>query len=893
MKSKPNALSFIRKSLSPRKTWTACISMLTVALLMGTGRFLSLPSPAPTPQLAAESVTKPLAAIQEAYGKLPLSFEAPPRSVTNAQFVARGAGYRLGINPHQVQIQLYPTHRVSRPQRQNTAPLPKPTQFKMEVVGANAAAQARTSEPLNAKANYLVGKNPAQWQQNLPTFGRIEYAEVYPDINLVYYGNQRQLEYDFVVKPGADPQQIKLKFDGAEQVNINSAGELVLRAENREIKHHKPFVYQEVNGQKQQIEAEYAMLANNEVGFRLGRYNPMLTLVIDPVLAYSTYFGGGAGEIIFDIAIDRQGASYITGVTASADFPVKHALQSELKVGEEDYDVFVAKLRADGSALVYSTYLGGTDYDLGVSLTTDARGNVYVSGYTESSYFPTAHPLQAKYRGEGDTFVAKLSAAGDQLLYATYLGGTGADSGGSIKLDGRQNPYLIGYTKSADFPTQNALQDTLKGDIDLFVAKLAADGSALRYATYFGGSGNESLVSSALIVDNDGYAYVMTDTDSKDFPTEKPLQAKFAGGESDLVLAKFKPDGSGLVYSTYLGGSEKDASGNQLAVDQRGNLYLAASTSSTDFPTHNAYQSQYGGGEMDGIIAKLNPAGSALLYATYYGGSARDEIFGMDVDTTGHIYVGGNTTSPNLPLANALQWQFAGAGAELQTGDAFVAKFSANGKVLQFGTYFGGSDDEDVFALMLDTRDNVYLAGSTRSTNFPTQNALQMVFGGTEDGFVTKIAMKTDCHSVCLYAPDYWLLFPQRRPAGVIYLDQFFAYPTNSPVVLVALQGGNSPIQRLRAEFAAYQLSLLATPWPQLLTAQPIGCLGNAFLPVTLSNQDVVDVDMKGNEFFLQIQEAFRRHNQEDIKNLATLLDHLHGKGLGGCSRNAATSRGE
>jgi hypothetical protein len=592
----------------------------------------------------------------------------------------------------------------------------------------------------------------------VPSYAQVKYEGVYPGVDLVYYGNQRQIEYDFVVAPGADPNQIKLSFAGADGMRLDAAsGDLVVKVGNDEVRFRKPAVYQPVvtavsSPRSNPVAAatgldarhsfprsgitrhsSFVLASNNEVAFRVAGYDPERALVIDPVLSYSTYLGGSGADYGYGIAVDSAGNAYVTGQTTSTDFPTANPIQGTCDncAYETGGDAFVAKLNPTGSALVYSTYLGGSRHDTGQSIAVDAAGNAYVTGWTMSSDFPTFNPLQLSNEGgNGDAFVAKLNAYGSALMYSTYLGGSGYDAGSGIAVDGAGNAYVTGYTESSDFPTANPLQycdNCGSGNGDAFVAKLNAAGSALMYSTYLGGSERDEA--DGIAVDAAGSAYVTGTTDSTEFPTANPLQANCDYCRStsrDAFVAKLNAAGSALMYSTYLGGSGDD-SGDAIAVDAAGNAYVTGTTDSTDFPTAKALQPILGGvlgGVYDAFVAKLNPAGIALVYSTYLGGSSDDFGKAIAVDAAGNAYVTGATESTDFPTAKPLQGTCDNCVHNV-SGDAFVAKLNPAGSALVYSTYLGGSGFDEGLGIAVDEASNAYGTGYTESPDFPTANPLQ------------------------------------------------------------------------------------------------------------------------------------------------------------------------
>jgi hypothetical protein len=684
--------------------------------------------------LAGPAAPDTRAQVQANYGKLPLSFEAN-QGQTDAQvkFLARGQGYTLFLTPTETVLSLKKTQakaRISQSSAKSSSTSEAiGTVLRMQLAGANPAPKVVGREPLPGHVNYLIGKDPSQWHTQVPTYGKVAYESVYPGVDLVYYGNQGQLEYDFVVAPGADPNNIKLTFQGANNIKVTPAGELVLHTANGDLRMHKPVIYQQIEGVRQPIAGSYALKADQTVGFQVAAYDAAHPLIIDPVLVYSTYLGGSGNDDSSGIAVDLLGRAYVTGTTDSSDFPTMDALQPT-KSG--DKDVFVAKLSTNGRALRYATYLGGSSNDSGHSIAVDLLGQAVVTGFTDSPDFPTKNALQPNLKTgivQGDAFVAKLSADGRALRYATYLGGSSNDGGNGIAVDLRGQAYVTGFTDSPDFPTKNALQPTKDGDTDGFVAKLSADGRALRYSTYLGAGNDDS--GSDIAVDLRGRAYVAGFTQSPGFPTKNALQPTINSlAPGDAFVTQLSASGSTLGYSTYLGGSDSEIVGS-IAVDLRGQAYVTGGTRSPDFPTKNALQSALGGSE-DAFVVKFSPTG-ALLYSTYLGGREGDQGGGIAVDRQGQAYVTGGTVSSDFPIVNPLQADVSG------NGSVFVAKFSADGLTLRYSTYLGGKEGNSAGKIAVDRKGQAYVTGTTQATDFPTVNALQPALGGGVDAFVAKI----------------------------------------------------------------------------------------------------------------------------------------------------------
>ena len=606
----------------------------------------------------------------------------------------------------------------------------------MRLVGAQSGASMKALVPLPSRSHYLIGNDPKRWRSNVAHYGRVEVESVYPGVNVVYYGNQRQLEYDFVVTPGADPRVIRLAFEGADAIEIDRHGDLVLRLAGGEVRQRPPLVYQEIDGNRREVRGRYALDEQGHVRFQLAAYEPTVALVIDPTLAYSTYLGGSGIDFASDIAVDAAGNAYVTGMTASSDFPVQSAAQPGFGgVGVVWGDAFVAKFDAAGS-LVYSTYLGGSAADFGHRIAVDGSGHAYVAGLTDSTDFPTANALQPAHAGGlSDGFVTKLAPDGSALVYSTYLGGSFPDSASGIAVDATGHAYVSGDTHSSDFPTTPGTVKPFRSffpfNSDVFVTKLNPAGSARVYSTYLGSTDDEA--SFRLAIDPSGNAYVTGFTESAtNFATAGAFQTTFGGG-TDCFVIKLNPDASARVYATYLGGIGFDHCA-AIAADASGHAYVGGRTVSPDFPTANALQGTAPGGE-DGFVAKLNPTGSALVYSTYLGGTGNDIVEGVALDADGNVYVTGTTSSDDFPTADASQSALGGgAGDE----DAFVAKIAASGAALVYSTYLGGALLDFGKGIAVDGNRDAYVAGGTISTDFPTENAAQPNLAGETDAFVAK-----------------------------------------------------------------------------------------------------------------------------------------------------------
>ena len=668
---------------------------------------------------------------QVSYGRLPLAFELNQgQSDASVDYLAHGQGYALYLTPNEA------TFSLRAPAASTGAVV------RMDIEGANARAHASGVDTLPGVSNYFVGSDPAHWHTRIPNYGKVQYSSVYPGVDLVYYGNQRQLEYDFIVAPGADPSRIAVGFQGVQALEVNQAGDLILKTNGSDLIQHKPVIYQTVDGQRRVVAGSY-VVQGTRASFKVARYDHTRPLIIDPTLSYSTYFGGKDFDYGDSIAVDASGNAYVTGLIYSAGSP----FTSDRPFGlgswcptQGNGDAFIAKLNHNGTQLLYSTYLGGSGEDIGHGIAVDANGDAYVTGVTRSQDFPTTRgALQSKF-GSGaiqNAFVARLNAYGE-LSYSTYLGGKASDVGQAIAVDSRENAYVTGYTSSGNFPTTSgALQRSLNGLQNTFVTKLNANGSALEYSTFLGG--NDYDFGFGIAVNQQGNAYVTGTTwgiFTSTFPTtSKAYQTAYSGG-GDAFVSKLSTDGSALVYSTFLGGNGYDG-GRSIALDASGNAYVTGFTQSNAFPTTAAVVQSALNGTEDAFVTKLNSDGSALAYSTYLGGSGIDASYGIAVGANGYAYVTGFTVSPDFPTTTAAIQTYNGTGRE-----PFVAALNATGSHLAYSTYLGGSNGDGGYAIAVDSGSNAYVTGYTNSIDFPvTRGAPQteLANGASQDAFIAKI----------------------------------------------------------------------------------------------------------------------------------------------------------
>jgi hypothetical protein len=712
-------------------------------------------------------------------GDMPLYFEAD----SPARFVARGSDSQFLISPAVSQI-------ILRKSASETAAV------GMRFIGANPFAQISGDGALRGKINYLTGDDPAQWRSGVPTFAKVRVEEIYSGINLVYYGNQRQLEYDFTIAPGSDPNAIVIRFDGADKISINAQGELVLKSGGGEIRQPVPVVYQTVDGARKEIEGGYKILDAHTVAFAVGKYNHALPLVIDPTFAFGTYFGGTSGETAWAVALNPTDNSiYIAGQTFSQKaftngppFSTEDAYQENFAGGKLTGDGFVARFDNTGTNLVFLTYLGGKEDEYISSVAVDAESNVFMTGFTDSTNFPTKNALYPKIAGmlnkavkvfPGDAFVAELDPSGSNLVYSTYLGGSGLDSGTGIAIDSSDNAYVIGFTSSTNFPAVNPLAFHLIGSTNLtlnrlagtenaFITEIASNGASLLFSTYFGGKKID--IGEGIAVGSDGSIYVAGFTDSTNFPTTNAISSFLNGSTNkikittpayDAFAAKFEPFAGSLHldYSTFLGGTNNDYA-YRIACDGDGNAYITGATASPNFPDTNTIHQTTGTNiivglksyvatnnlllflDTDAYLTKLGSNG-AIIYSVIFGGNTNDIGYGVAVDSEQNVYVCGATSAKNF-TTNSIP-EFLGStnylrGTNSGGSDAFVIAFTNDCSSLLYSTYLGGKGNDYAYNIAVDpATGNAFVVGQTASTNFPTLNAGQPFRNGTNDAFLVEI----------------------------------------------------------------------------------------------------------------------------------------------------------
>ena len=618
---------------------------------------------------------------------------------------------------------------------------------KLSFPEANINTRIEPFSPLETSINYFIGNNPEAWRSSVPVWGGVRYVNLYPGIDLLVTQADNRLTLQLDTLPGADLDKVRLHVEGASSAIVDGgmlhlgtvAGKISLPLlSTNEI--GRSTMVQALGERTFEITNPFTpdkIIKTSFSQLRSGNNNPSY-------IRYSTFLGGGYNDQSYDSIVDEVGNIYVTGITGSPNFPTTPGVFDMVPNGNGDS--FVVKLSPAGDSLIYATFLGGSARDDGRGIAVDMAGNAYIVGTTDSTDFPTTP--DAFDTNADSLYVAKLNPAGSELDYATFIGGRGQlnNLGHPIAVDRAGSVYLTGYTKDLNFPTTpNAFNTSFNGGVtDAFVIKLNPYGSDLDYSTFLGGSGDTNYydyyddVANAIIVDEEGNAYVTGETISADFPTtSNAFDTQYRGG-SDIFVVKLNPAGSNLVYATFLAGSHYERS-SDIAVDNKGSVYVTGETYSFDFPaTIGAFDTSFNGGAGDVFITKLNPDGSDVDYSTFLGGSLHDEALAISIDGSGNAYVTGEVTSKNFPTAsNAFATNHNGGDY-----DVFIAKLSRTGNNLVYSTYLGGSLSDQAYAISVDRLHNVYVAGNTVSSDFPTTpDAFNAGINGANDAFVVKLAI--------------------------------------------------------------------------------------------------------------------------------------------------------
>ncbi len=675
--------------------------------------------------LVSASVCADLSA--ESYAARPLYFEVNQgQAPTEVKYVSRGADYTLYLTSTSAQITLHSRQDVDASvQRRATVQI---TPVGIDVTASKPRAKLRGVDRLPGKSHYFTDNRSEHWVTGIEHFRKVVYSQIYPGIDMQFRSDSGRIEFDFLLEPSTDPERVRLKITGADHLKLDAAGNLRLSVDERELILRAPRSFQDINGSRQEIATYFVLQDSQTIGFSVAAYEQKQPLVIDPILDFSSYAGGSANDIAHGVAFDSQGNLYVVGETFSTDFPTHNPYQATSPVNGS---AFVMKLDANTHDVVYATYVGSNVVEAR-GIAVDSAGSAYIVGDTASLTFPLMNPYQSSLHGLADIFVTKLAPTGNALAYSTYLGGSSVDRGRALAIDALGDVYIAGVTGSADFPLANAFQTRLRGSADAYVAKLSPVRGTLDYSTYLGGGGLD--YGTAVAVDAAGQAFVGGYTDATNFPTLNPLQVAKAGS-TDAFAARFTAQG-GLAYATYLGGAGPDYA-HAIAVDTAGNIHLAGQTESLNFPLSKPLQATAPGAG-DAFAAKLNAAGSSLLYSTYLGGAKGDLAYGLRLDAAGNAYLTGQTTSNNFPTLHAVQPGNAGGQ------DAFVTALSPNGANLVYSTYFGGAANDYARAIAVDAGGNVAITGVTESDDLPRIDATQPLRGGSQDGFIALLLADDD-----------------------------------------------------------------------------------------------------------------------------------------------------
>lgn len=634
--------------------------------------------------------------------------------------------------------------------------------------GANPAPRMQGAQPGTGRVHYLQGSDPARWRRDVATYASVRVRQLFDGVDVVYYGNQRHLEYDFEVAPGADPAAIRVRFEGADGLRLNEDGSLRIPLGDRVLEQPKPVFYQVIDGQHRSVEGGFHLIDDHTLAFHVGPYDRNHTLILDPILSYSSYFGGNGGDIALAVKLDLAGNVYMAGQTLSTRFPMTlppGGFQPSFGGGKINGDAFLAKFAPDGS-LVYFTYLGGDGNDGALDLAVDGLGQARLAGFTDSPDFPTRNALFPAIAGGevpagayyADAFVAQLNGTGSDLVFSTFLGGAGIDSADAVALDPEGHTYVAGYTYSTNFPvTPGSLVNASRpmnrfqgGLYDGFVAKLSPGGNRLVYSSYLGGTNVDEV--QGIAADAQGFAYVTGYTASTNFPTVHAFRNYLNGWPRnpllyDAFVAKIDPLGQAFAFSTFLGGTNKDA-GFRIAVDTAGAAYVTGSTLSRDFPnsTTNVPGLKVGftGSSPsvgDAFMTRINPDGS-LGFSSRFGGPQEDVGWDVALDAAGNIFVVGTSSSyDDFP-------QFAADGWPVPKKDrakdpiVFVTAFNSSATALLYSIVLGGERQDYGYGIAADPAGNVYIVGRTLSPNFPLAEAAQPTTSDKNDAFLTKINLE-------------------------------------------------------------------------------------------------------------------------------------------------------
>ena len=651
--------------------------------------------------------------------KTPYTFEENRgQAHPDVRFQARGEGYSLYLTDSEAVLSLTRTED-------------DPHVLRMSLAGSRKPRSIQPLEAQSQRTHYLIGADPEKWHVGVPHFAKVRYEGVYEGVDLVYHSAADRLEYDFVVAPGADPGVVRLRFAGAERMSVNGEGELELVCGATSVTHQAPVAYQGNGGERTHVAASYR-IEDGKVSFQIADYDRSRPLVIDPVVVYSSFLGGALTDSINAVAVDVNGNVYMTGETTSGNFPVVGAPITP-NSGAVVYS-FITKLNPAGAGIVYSTILGGSSNTRGYAIQVDAQGYAFVAGVTGARDFPMVNPVQNQQPGLNIGYVAKLKKEGDGLLFSTYLGGERNDEINALALDPAGNIHVAGRATSSQIALTNAMQPTFGGNTDILLAKYAAPDYRLAYSTYLGKTGLEYAY--GVTADAGGFTYVTGVARGESLATPNAYQDQVKGG-NDAFLAKIAPSGNQVEWFTYFG-ENGDEQARGVAIDREGSIWIAGTTTSTNFPaTPNAVQGSLKG-DSDAFAAKFHHGGGTLYYATLLGSSTTrvatlEEATAIKLDGRGAIYIAGVTNGSDFPAVRPLQ-AFGGG-----VTDGFLTKLSPAADAIEYSTPIGGSADDFLNALAVDLHGGAFVGGRTLSINFPLKAAIRSTFAGAEEAFLTKV----------------------------------------------------------------------------------------------------------------------------------------------------------
>lgn len=683
----------------------------------------------------------------------PIAFQINAGQVRpEVKFISQQRGYRLFLTPQDAVFAFSngasQTARVRRTTRRANGS--KPDSLRLHLVGSNPHTDSEGRKTVPSYSNYLIGNDPRNWRTHVPQFAEVWSRAIYPGIDLVYYGNQGQLEYDFIVARGANPDRIKFSIGGSESpspIRLNEHGDLVVPGHDGEVLFHKPLLYQGKSCSRErpnhaadepgckalnggEFRVQHAAHSGVLVSFRLPAYDHSLPLVIDPAVVFSTFLGGSYGDGVDGMKVDSAGNIYLFGDTSSSDFPVtpgayQTSLASPPDIGSAD--AFVTKLSPDGSQILWSTYLGGSKEEMPQGIAIDSANNVYLTGQTTSKDFPVVNAFQPQSHTYSTGFVSKLSSDGSKLIYSTFLGGSSSDNIAAVAVDEKDEAVVVGMTNSLDYPLMNPLQATCPGCQygNAVITKFSADGSALVFSTYLGGASPAEAVGVALDASDSIY---LTGSTQANFPTTpNAFHITCTSNTQCPFVSKLDASGQNLMYSGVL----NDGRGTAIAVNSTGNAFVTGYAGNAFPVTPGAFQTKPGlpSGDFDAFVTEVDATGSSLVYSTYLGGNGADYGWAIAVDSSNNAYITGQTDSTNFPLQNPLQTLFYQGVHSI-----FVSELNSTGSALLFSTYWGGGaggyGGQQGNAIALDNAGNIYFAGSTLVPDFPVVNPIQSQLQG-------------------------------------------------------------------------------------------------------------------------------------------------------------------